>query len=61
MPAAMDSRGWLGACLAGACPGPQPVPGASTQVDDDPPVAFWDALEHKKWGLRKVGGACERN
>lgn len=26
------------------------------QVDDDPPVGFWDALENKKWGLRKVGG-----
>ena len=25
------------------------------QVDDDPPVAFWAALEDKKWGLRKVG------
>lgn len=22
--------------------------------DDDPPIPFWDALEHKKWGLRKV-------
>ena len=24
------------------------------QVDDDPAVPFWDALEAKKWGLRKV-------
>lgn len=23
-------------------------------VDDDPPVAFWDALAHTKWGLRKA-------
>lgn len=22
--------------------------------DDDPPVPFWDAIEHKKWGLRKA-------
>lgn len=27
---------------------------AQCQVDDDPPVGFWDALEHKKWGLRKA-------
>ncbi|KAL4424717.1 hypothetical protein ABPG77_000060 [Micractinium sp. CCAP 211/92] len=31
-----------------------PLGKAQCQVDDDPPVAFWDALEHKKWGLRKA-------
>ena len=32
-----------------------PLGKAQCQVDDDPPVPFWDALEAKKWGLRKVG------
>ena len=32
-----------------------PLAKAQCQVDDDPPVPFWEALEAKKWGLRKVG------
>ena len=31
-----------------------PLGKAQCQVDDDPAVPFWDALEAKKWGLRKV-------
>lgn len=31
-----------------------PLGKAQLTVDDDPPVPFWDALEHKKWGLRKA-------
>lgn len=34
-----------------------PLDKVQCHVDDDPPVAFWNALEDKKWGLRKVGGA----
>lgn len=32
-----------------------PLAKAQCVVDDDPPVAFWEALDAKKWGLRKVG------
>ena len=31
-----------------------PLGKAQLTCDDDPPVPFWDAIEHKKWGLRKV-------
>lgn len=32
-----------------------PLAKAQCQVDDDPPKGFWESLEDKKWGLRKVG------
>ncbi|PRW20522.1 microtubule associated isoform A [Chlorella sorokiniana] len=31
-----------------------PLGKAQLTCDDDPPVPFWDALENKKWGLRKA-------
>ncbi|KAL4854812.1 hypothetical protein ACK3TF_004509 [Chlorella vulgaris] len=31
-----------------------PLSKAQCAVDDDPPVPFWDALDAKKWGLRKA-------
>lgn len=31
-----------------------PLGKAQLTCDDDPPVPFWEAAEHKKWGLRKV-------
>lgn len=31
-----------------------PLGKAQLTVDDDPPMPFWEALEAKKWGLRKV-------
>ena len=36
-----------------------PLGRVQIQVDDDPAVPFWDALEAKKWGLRKVCAACD--
>lgn len=31
-----------------------PLGKAQLTCDDDPPVPFWEAADHKKWGLRKV-------
>lgn len=35
-----------------------PLGKAQLTCDDDPPLPFWEALEHKKWGLRKVRCCC---
>lgn len=37
-----------------------PLGKAQLTCDDDPPVPFWDAIEHKKWGLRKVSRRARR-